>query len=129
MQLHVSCKFCGYKHPFTQPSRCPAFRKRCVKCNKEGHFAQICKGNVKKDSQVDSVEQENPFVEGLKEDNQDVHTYFGSVELGSISDNRKTNKSLITVKIAGRDVWMKADTVAEATVIPYHLYKEITKKP
>ena len=23
-----SCKFCGYKHPFTQPSRCPAFGKK-----------------------------------------------------------------------------------------------------
>ena len=36
---------------------------------------------------------------------------------------------MITVKIAGRDVRIKADTGAEATVIPYHLYKEITKKP
>ena len=100
-----------------------------IKCKKEGHFAQVCKGYVKKDSQVDSVELGNPFVEGLQEENQDVHTYFGSVELGSISDNRKTNKSLITVKIAGRDVRIKADTGAEATVIPYHLHKEITKKP
>ena len=123
-----SCKFCGYKHPFTPPSRCPAFGKRCIKCKKEGHFAQVCKENVKKDSQVDTVEQE-AFVEDLLNESQDVHTYFGSVELGSISDRRKTNKSLITVKIAGRDVRIKADTGAEATVIPYHLYKEITKKP
>jgi len=27
-----SCKFCGYKHPCTKPSRCPAFRKLCLKC-------------------------------------------------------------------------------------------------
>ena len=36
---------------------------------------------------------------------------------------------MITVKIAGKDVQIKADTGAEATVILYELYKEITNKP
>ena len=36
-----NCKFCGYKHPFTQPPRCPALGKKCNKCKKEGHFAQV----------------------------------------------------------------------------------------
>ena len=36
---------------------------------------------------------------------------------------------MITLKIAGRDVRIKADTGAEATVIPYNLYTQITKKP
>ena len=61
--------------------------------------------------------------------NHDVHTYFGSVELDSVSGTRKKSRSLITVKIAGKDVQFKADTSAEATVIPYKLYKEITSKP
>ena len=38
-----NCKFCGYRHPFTQPPRCPALEKKCNKCKKEGHFAQVCK--------------------------------------------------------------------------------------
>ena len=59
--------------------------------------------------------------------NHDVHTYFGSVELDSISGTPKKSRSLITVKTAGKDVQIKADTGAEATVIPYELYKEITK--
>ena len=58
-----------------------------------------------------------------------MHTYFGSVELGTVSDNRKRNKSLITLKIAGRDVRIKEDTGAEPTVIPYNLYTQLTKKP
>ena len=61
--------------------------------------------------------------------NHDVHTYFGSVELDSFSGTRKKSRSLITVKIAGKDVQIKADTGAEATSIPYELYKEITNKP
>ena len=53
---------------------------------------------------------------------------FGSVELGSVSDNRKTTKSKIIIKNAGREVQIKADRGAEATVIPYYLYKEITRE-
>ena len=100
-----------------------------MKCRKEGHFAQVCKEIAKKGSQVDTVEQENCFDEDCQGKSEDVHTYFGSVELGTVSDNRKRNKSLITHKIAGRDVRIKADTGAEATVIPYNLYTKLTKKP
>lgn len=105
------------------------WEKKCIKCKKEGHFAKVCKENAKKGSQVDTVEQENPCDDGHQKESQDVHTYFGSVELGRVSNNRKTNKSLITTQIAGADAQIKADKGAEATVIPYHLSKEITKKP
>ena len=117
-----NCKFCGYKHPFTQPPRCPALGKKCNKCKKEGHFAQVCKELSAEGSQLAAVEHEPPM-------NHDVHTYFGSVELDSVSGTRKKSRSLITVKIAGKDVQFKADTGVEATVIPYKLYKEITSKP
>jgi len=30
-----SCKFCGYKHPFTKPSCCPAFGKLCLTCKQK----------------------------------------------------------------------------------------------
>ena len=100
-----------------------------MKCRKQGHFAKVCKENAKGGSQVDTVAQDDPSDGDNEGKTQDVHAYFGSVELGSVSNPSKTNKSVISVKIAGRDVRIKADTGAEATVIPYHLYKEITKKP
>jgi len=43
-----SCKFCGYKHAFTKPSRCPAFGKLCLKCTQKGHFAQVCPAKCQK---------------------------------------------------------------------------------
>ena len=61
--------------------------------------------------------------------NKEVHTYFGYIELGSVSNSRKSKKSLITLKIEVQNVEVKADTGAEATVIPFHLYKKISKKP
>ena len=75
-----------------------------MKGKKEGDFAQVCKDIAKKSSQVDTVEQENSLDEDCQGKSGDVHTYFGSVELGTVSDSRKRNKSLITLKIAGRDV-------------------------
>ena len=117
-----SCKFCGYKHPFTKPSRCPAFGKLCLKCKQKGHFAQVCPANVKGGSQVDVVQH-------TQSSSQEVHTYFESIELGSVLDARKSRKSLVTIQIGGQAVEIKADTGAEATVIPYHLYEKITKKP
>ena len=81
-----------------------------------------CKELSAESSQLAAVEHEPPMI-------HDVHTYFGSVELDSTSGTRTKSRSLITFKIAGKDVQIEADTGAEATVIPDELYKEITNKP
>ena len=124
-----SCKFCGYKHPFTRPSRCPAFGKTCLKCQTEGHFARMCPKEVKRDSKVNVVQHASNSDQDTRSLTEEVHTYFGSVELGSVGATKKSKRSLVTLKIAGQVVEIKADTGAEATVIPYHLYQQITKKP
>ena len=64
--------------PCTQPPRCPALGKKCNKCNKERHFVQVCKELAAEGSQLAAVEQRPPK-------NHNVHAYFGSVELGSVS--------------------------------------------
>ena len=117
-----SCKFCGYKHLFTKPSRCPAVGKLCLKCKQKGRFAQVCPANVKGGSQGD-------VVQNSQSSSQEVLTYFESIELGSVLNARKSRKSLLTIQIGGQAVEIKADTGAEATVIPYHLYEKITKEP
>ena len=95
-----------------------------MKFKKEGGFAQVCKDIAKQGSQVDTVEQENFLDDDCQGKSEDVHAYFGSVELGTVSDNRKRHNSLITLKIAGREVRIKTDTGAEATVIPYNLKRK-----
>ncbi|XP_048582219.1 uncharacterized protein K02A2.6-like [Nematostella vectensis] len=119
-----SCKFCGYRHSFAHPTRCPAFKRNCKICSKTGHFAKMCKNKQKKDPEVHVVEQEYD-----SSDSNETHTYFGSIEVGSVLQNQQPKKSLIKVMIAGKEVKLKADTGAEATVIPYNLYKSITNKP
>ena len=98
--------------------------ENCLKCKQKGHFAQVCPANVKGGSQVHVVQHS-------QSSSQVVHTYFESIELGSVLDARKSRKSLVTIQIGGhvREAEMKTDTGAEVTAIPYHLYEKITKKP
>ena len=49
---------------------------------------------------------------------QEVHTYFEYIELGSVLDASKSRKRLVTIEIGGQAVEIKAETGAEATVIP-----------
>ena len=114
-----SCKFCGYKHPFTKPSRCPAFGKLCLNSKQKGHFVQVCPANVKGGSQVDVVQH-------TQSSSQELHAYFESIVLGSVLDARKSKKSLVTIQIGGQAVEIRAKRGAEATVIPY---EKITKEP
>ena len=38
----IRCRFCGNKH-MRDRQICPANGKTCYKCNKENHFAKVCK--------------------------------------------------------------------------------------
>ena len=89
----------------------------------------MCPKEVKRDSKVNVVQHASNSDQDTQSRTEEVHTYFGSVELGSVGATKKSKRSLVTLKIAGQDVEIKADTGAEATVIPYHLYQQITKKP
>ncbi|XP_055539500.1 uncharacterized protein LOC129726612 [Wyeomyia smithii] len=40
------CKFCGDQHEFAK-GVCPAFGKRCHRCNGKNHFEKVCKINKK----------------------------------------------------------------------------------
>ena len=45
------CQYCGYNH--RRGDNCPAFGKRCRKCNKENHFSSVCRStsNTRGDTQ------------------------------------------------------------------------------
>ena len=55
-----TCKDCTFEHD--KDSRCPASRKECRRCRKEGHFSRSsnCKG---KDGTANRVQQEEDYTE------------------------------------------------------------------
>ena len=89
----------------------------------------MCPKEVKRDSKVNVVQHASNSDQDTQSLTEEVHTYFGSVELGSVGATKKSKRIFVTLKIARQDVEIKANTGAEATVIPYHLYQHITKKP
>ena len=66
-------------------------------CKKEGHFAQVCKELSDEGLLLAAVEHDPPT-------NHDVHTYFESVELDSVSGTREKSSRLITINIVGKNV-------------------------
>ena len=116
------CKFCGYKHLFTRPNKCPAFEKSARSVGKKDTLHRC----AKRIQEVDMVKQDNSFDEGWGYAHIFWICWTGNLFL---TTERETRASLLSRIIAGGDVRIKADTGSEATVLPYNLYTQITKKP
>ena len=53
------CKFCGKEHKYGR-EKCPAWDRKCTKCQKYNHFATVCKSKVNQvniDTDYDKCEQ------------------------------------------------------------------------
>ena len=58
LKIKQNCKYCGSNHP---RGKCPAFSKTCPKCNKVGHFPQVCKSAPgKKPSETGEAQSKKP---------------------------------------------------------------------
>ena len=56
------CKYCNGKHP---PRKCPAYGKKCAKCNCLNHFAEVRKSkmvNSVGQSQVHAVKSQGTVI-------------------------------------------------------------------
>ena len=46
MSTHKECKYCGKDHKWGK-QHCAGYKKLCKKCNKQNHFAQMCRSSAK----------------------------------------------------------------------------------
>ncbi|XP_035690003.1 uncharacterized protein K02A2.6-like [Branchiostoma floridae] len=101
MQPQVNnCGYCGRAHA-RDKGKCPAFGKKCAKCDRPNHFARVCKASSKKINMV----QDN-----VAEDDEEVYT------VGSVSSNNK--KWYIDLKMSdGKSLSCQIDTGATCNVI------------
>ena len=89
------CFRCG-RSPVHKREAYPAYKKTCLKCNKQGHFAVACRSNSSK--QVQSVHEE----------------YF----LGAVKDKEEQAEWTTSLTLGKSTVKFKIDTGADVTVIP-----------
>ena len=96
---------------------CPAFGKRCNKCNKQNHFANVCFGSVLKAS------QRGNRVHYLEDEFSDE--VFGVEEISALTLD---DSLLVTLKLeSGNYLRFQPDTGAQCNVVSLHLYKKATR--
>ena len=78
---------------------------------------------TKKGSQVDTVEQENFFYEDCQGKSEDVHTYFESVELGTVSNNSKETVLYVDASSTGLGAVIMQDGKTSCIQLQHTNYK------
>ena len=102
------CQFCGRCHR-NKKEMCPAWGKRCRVSKKVGHFWKMCRS-----SKVHQVSQ----------DQQDVEYLY----INSSGKNSPKRQAFVTFKVnQTKDVSFQIDTGATCNVMPFSVYKQITR--
>ncbi|UYV70685.1 K02A2.6-like, partial [Cordylochernes scorpioides] len=101
-----NCRNCGRSHKINQ---CPAYQKRCNKCKKLNHFANLCRS---KNTNSYKVKQ----IVGSPEPEMNQEFVIQSVENTNLTEDWYEE-----VKIKGKKVNMKLDTGAQCNVLPLSL--------
>ncbi|KAG1665149.1 hypothetical protein GQR58_019471 [Nymphon striatum] len=104
-KLRKNCRFCGMTHKVRQ---CPAYGKKCDKCQKINHFAKVCKSVNVIDKESDS-------------DSENSSDAFSLI--GEIIKKRNANDWHIKSIIRNKEINFKLDTGAQCNVLPLHLIK------
>ncbi|XP_041983078.1 uncharacterized protein LOC121736085 isoform X2 [Aricia agestis] len=112
---YFDCKRCGTNH---KSRECPAFNKPCAKCNKNGHFAKMCrtqkKYQIKQKNRVNAVEESSISSED--------EVYISAINAGGNKD--WTEK----IQVGNVQFTAKLDTGAQCNVLPRHLIDKIKAK-
>lgn len=79
---------CGYQH---SPRSCPAFGKKCAKCKKDNHFAQVCRqrnfvSTIDKKSD-DSDDNESYFLGEINKNLENENDWFENIIFEATNKN------------------------------------------
>lgn len=118
-----SCKRCGNKH---EPRQCPAYGKKCAKCNGKNHFAKQClsKGRSKAVRLVEETDLSETF-------------FVGMVSCDNEETNRNKNDKypesedtwIVSLPVNGTSVALRIDTGAQANLISMTEIYAMKEKP
>ena len=115
-----SCGNCGYQH--AKQSQCPARGKTCKKCNKQNHFARVCR------SGKNINEVETFFTEAVTEENEEVF-FMGSVfDINSVRQEAEP-PWFVDINLCGLSTIFKIDTGANVSVVSHNIYQKLCPKP
>lgn len=121
-----SCKRCGGRH---EPRQCPAYGKRCLKCNGKNHFAKQCLSKAKPKSVhvVEETDLSETFFVGMVslEDVKSEHNVSEDSERRSDYEDTW----IVSLPIQGTLVALRIDTGAQANLISMTEINAMKPKP
>ncbi|UYV79311.1 K02A2.6-like [Cordylochernes scorpioides] len=104
-----NCRNCGRSHKINQ---CPAYQKRCNKCKKLNHFANLCRSQITNSYKVRQIV-------GSPEPEMNQEFVIQSVENTNLTEDWYEE-----VKIKGKKVNMKLDTAERAVQTAKNLIRK-----
>ena len=125
--LKLGCKRCGYKHRIRN---CPAFGKRCHKCNEKGHFMKMCAKRINQiayEQEQEDVLEDSDSDPGLFSSYQVNHlTITPNLFMSESNINSIVNDWIESIDINEHKLNCKIDTGAQSNVISSDILNKIT---
>ncbi|XP_062499663.1 uncharacterized protein K02A2.6-like [Corticium candelabrum] len=127
MSTHKECKYCGKDHKWGK-QHCAAYGKLCKKCNKQNHFAQMCRSSAKSGTKQAAVHMMRYESDSMYEDSSDDQRWSKQQvvtltltprddEINVLDGRRYGNKLCTTLTVDETPIRFQMDTSATCNVI------------
>ena len=132
-----NCRNCSQPWDVNHRTRCQAIGQTCRRCNKQNHFAKVCRSNLNRPQLVRSVNEiENQGLEQTTQGinmiapNLDTHsTYDDSTDDYSVnmmeSPDDPTTPSKLHMQYGNSKFWVMVDSGSSTSIVTEQMAKDI----
>ena len=113
-QTKPECRYCGYRHDFSDRKKCPAWGRRCSRCSGLNHFKEKCK------TRVHAVNKD----ESSSEDDE-----FDDKWLKAVTKVQNSNGKTCLLEVNKNKVRFQIDTAADVNTICQRFVKKTQAMP
>ena len=105
------CANCGLQHEANREKNCPAFGRRCSRCQKMNHYARCCKSKSAEVRQIEAQDSDSSY--------ERMMVITDSESVRAVEDSPQCNKQMFATMdlVRGRSVRFQLDTGATCNVI------------
>ena len=105
------CANCGLQHEANREKNCPAFGRRCSRCQKMNHYARCCKSKSAEVRQIAAEDSDSSY--------EHLMVITDSESVRAVEESPQYNKQMFATMdlVRGRSVRFQLDTGATCNVI------------
>ena len=111
---YANCARCATSH---RTGQCPAYGKRCGKCQGMNHYARCCRTK-----NINTIENQD---EEPRNNEDDDSLWFGSIMIEEVEHHRKSKDWICPIHVEGKVIPLKLDTGAQANVLSLKDFKQL----